>query len=116
MAVAEQDKPRVKLGTNAERMIDTIGEILGLLTIALIAFLYIEAQWPFLPTKLAGVLWVIREYAIIIVVALKGMELILKRNSFILFIIYAALVAVAIIFSFFPETGASLINSIQNLR
>ncbi len=116
MAVAEQDKPKVKLGEQAEKLIDTIGEILGLVTIALIAFLYIEAQWPFLPPQFAGVLWVIREYAIIVVVALKGMELILKRNSFILFIIYAALVAIAVIFSFFPETGASLINSIQNLR
>lgn len=95
--------------SSLEKVVDIIGEILAFFTVALIVLLFINRYVAgrasdgvgFLPVKLSEVLESIREIAVLLVVGLAGLEFAIKRGI-IVFIIYAALVAVAVIFLFFP--------------
>ena len=95
------------------KVIDLLAEIIGFLTIVLIAFLYINAQFDFLTDiEILRVLYRIREYAILGSVILLGLEFSLKRGGLI-FWIFVALAAVAVIFSFFPDVAADIVGRIQ---
>ena len=99
----------MKMGENLEKVVDIVGEILAFLTVILIVLLSVNRFMAgraadgigFLPLKATDVLESIREIAVLLVVGLAGLEFALKRG-FIIFIIYAVLVAAAVIFLFFP--------------
>lgn len=92
------------LGKNVTKLFDILGEILAVLTITLIAFLYLNANFDFITdVSIIDLLTTIREYAILATVIIVGLEFAVKR-SFMFFIVFAAIAAVAIIFSFFPES------------
>ena len=99
----KEEKDKGIFGGGAQKFFDILGEIMGFLTILLIVLLFAHQQWDFLPEGLATTLFVIREYAIIITVAVVCLEFAAKRG-WILFIIIALIVAVAIIFSLLPNT------------
>jgi predicted acyltransferase len=86
-----------------EPIVDTLGEILAFFTIALILLLYINGNWAFISPKATEVLAYIREIAIIVVIALSGLEFALKGH-WIRTIIFIVLLAGVIVFMFFPES------------
>lgn len=103
------------LGGTATTFFDWAGEILGFLTILLIVFLFANEQFNFLTnTDTLGVLYLIRGYAILATVGVVGLEHAAKRG-WISFIIFGALVAVAFIFSFFPDVRDSIMNQVLSI-
>ncbi len=95
----------MKMGEKLEKVVDVIGEILAFFTVALIVFLsinrYVNNGAGFMPENVTKIMESIREIAVLLVVGLAGLEFALKRG-FVVFLIYAILVAAAVIFLFFP--------------
>lgn len=93
----------MKIGKNLSKVLDVLGEILAVLTIALAAFLYLNGTFKFLTDdNLVSLLWTIREYMMLGTIIIVGLEFAVKR-SFAFFVIFVVLAAVAVIFSFFPD-------------
>ncbi|NLK17689.1 MAG: hypothetical protein GX304_04105 [Clostridiales bacterium] len=93
----------MKIGKNLSKVLDVLGEILAVLTIAFAAFLYLDGTLNFLTDdNLVSLLWTIREYMILGTIIIVGLEFAVKR-SFAFFVIFVVLAAVAVIFSFFPD-------------
>ncbi len=93
-----------------EKILDVLGEILAFLTIALYAVLIVNANWTFIPQgTFYNVLLVAKNYASLAVVAVVGLECVIKRN-FIIKLLFFVLLAVVIIFQFFPGTWANITN------
>ena len=94
-----------------EKVFDIIGEILAVIYILVFVLLLIDAQWPFISNVdwLYNAFRIIWQYGAFVIAAIVGLEAMVKRN-FLLFLIFAALLAVCIIFIFFPGTYESLLN------
>ena len=96
----------MKMGEKLEKAVDIVGEILAFFTVAIIVFLsvnrFVADGAGFLPANATKILESIREIAVLVVVGLAGLEFALKRG-FVVFLFYAALVAAAVIFLFFPH-------------
>lgn len=92
-------------------MFDVIGEVLAVVYVVVFALLLIDAQWPFLSNVdwLYAVFKGIWTYGAFVIAAIVGLEAMVKRN-FLLFLIFAALLVVCVIFIFFPGTYESLLN------
>lgn len=94
--------PMKKMSSGLEKAVDLVGEVLAFLTVALIVFLFANDAWHFIPAgNVVNILKSAREICILLVVGLAGLEFALKRG-FVVFLIYAILVALAVIFLFFP--------------
>lgn len=95
----------MRLNYKLEKFFDIITEFVGFFTVALIVFMAINSNVNsgngFLPTNVLNVLVKVREYAVLGIVALVGVQFALKRG-FIIFIIYALIVAAGIILIYFP--------------
>ena len=92
---------------------DIIGEILAVIYVFVFVLLLIDAQWPFISNvdwlyKIFKGIWM---YGGFIIAAIVGLEAMSKRNI-ILFIVFAALVAICVIFTFFPGTYQNLLGFI----
>ena len=92
----------MKLGESMEKVVDVICEILGFLTVALMVFVFINRAYPFLPENATKIIESILYIAVLLVLALAGLQFALKRGI-VVFIIYALLVAAAVVFLFFPN-------------
>lgn len=91
------------IGRNLSKFFNVLGEILAVLTITLIAFLYLNGTFKFVTdANVVSLLWKIREYMILGTVIIVGLEFAVKR-SFAFFVIFVLLAAVAVVFSFFPD-------------
>ena len=92
---------------------DVIGEVLAVVYVVVFALLLIDAQWPFLSNVdwLYSVFKGIWFYGGFVIVAIVGLEAMVKRN-FLLFLAFAALLALCIIFIFFPGTYENLVSLI----
>lgn len=109
----------MKMGEKLEKVVDVITEILAFLTVILIVFLFVNRFVAnraadgigFLPIKATNILESVREIAVLLVVALAGLQFALKRG-FVVFIIYAVFVAAAVIFLFFPGVLPASQNAI----
>lgn len=87
-----------------EKVFDILGEILAVLTIALYVALIINANWSFIPAgRVLDVLQIIKDYAALVVVLIVGLEAMIKR-SFVFKFIFVVMIAVIVIFLFFPGT------------
>ena len=90
---------------------DIIGEILAVIYVIVFALLLIDAQWPFI----SNVEWLYNTFKVIwmyggfVIAAIVGLEAMVKRN-FLLFLIFAVLLAVCVIFTYFPDTYANLLG------
>lgn len=90
-----------------EKFLDIFGEILAFTTVALYAVLIINATWPFIPQgTFLNILLVAKNYASLAVVAVVGLEAVVKRG-FVIKLIFIILLAIVIIFQFFPGTWAN---------
>ena len=77
-----------------------------------IALLILDANFHFLPDTVLNIFTVIKEYGALVLIAVVGCEAMSKRN-FIFQIIFLALVALIVIFLFFPGTYDNLIHIIK---
>lgn len=92
-----------------EKTLDIVGEVLAFLTIALYAVLIINATWSFIPEgTFLNVLLVAKTYAGLAVVAIVGLEAVVKQN-FLIRLLFLVLLAVVIIFQFFPGTWQNIV-------
>ena len=91
-----------------EKILDILGEICAVLTVVLYAVLIINANWTFIPAgTFFDILLVIKNYAALAVVLIVSFEAMVKRN-FVFKIIFLVLLAVIVIFQFFPGTWTNI--------
>jgi hypothetical protein len=102
------------IGKTMQKVLDVISKILAIIVILVLALSYINAQFPFLDSVpiVLTIFGYIQTYAVIAVVAIVGLEAVIDK-SIILTIIYLALVAVVVIFSFLPGVQEQLLNLIK---
>lgn len=93
-----------------EKVLDLLGEILGFLTVVLYAVLIINGTWQFIPQgTLYNILVVAKSYAALAVVAIVGLEAAVKRG-FLFKLVFLILLAIIVIFQFFPGTWANVVS------
>ena len=95
-----------------ENVFDILGEILAVLLVVVFALLIVNATFEFLPDGVLNVFEVIRNYGSLVLIAVVGLEAMSKRN-FIFQIIFLALLALIVVFLFFPGTYDNLINIVK---
>ena len=104
----DKEKSKGILGGQATKVFDILGEIMAFLTIVLIVLLFANEQWGFITNMdLLGKLYTVQTYATLTTVSVVCLEFAAKRGL-VLFLIIAALVAVAFIFSFLPDVANSI--------
>ncbi|HIT78231.1 MAG TPA: hypothetical protein IAD47_05525 [Candidatus Limihabitans stercoravium] len=92
---------------------DIIGEILAVILVIVYALLIINANFPFIPEGwLLNIMLIARTYGSLLLVGIVGMEAMSKRNI-IFQIIFIALIALIVVFLFFPETYTQLIGIVK---
>ena len=93
---------------------NVLGQIFGFLTIALFAFLYTDAQFHFgIDANIMSILELVKEYAALAVAAIVGMEFVSGKKLFVL--IYLIILAIVVIFMFYPPLGDQIVSFIQGL-
>lgn len=96
-----------------EKIFDILGEILAVLMVIVYALLIINANFNFIPEgTFLNILEIMRTYGSLLLVGIVGLEAMSKRN-FVFQIIFLALLALIIVFLFFPDTYANLINIVK---
>lgn len=113
----------MKMSEGLEKVLDVICEILAFLTVILIVFLFVNRIVAhkasdgvgFVPNKSVKMLESIREIAVLLVLGLTGLQFSIKRG-FVVFIIYAVLIAAAVIFLFFPGVLPATIKGAAALQ
>lgn len=95
-----------------EKVFDIIGEILAVVLVLVFALLIINANFNFLPDLALKIFTVIKEYGALLLIGVVGFEAMCKRNI-IFRIIFLLLIALIVIFLFFPDTYANFINLID---
>ena len=90
---------------------DIIGEILAVLYVLLFALLLIDAQWPFLSNVegLKEIFQTIMIYGGFVIAGIVGIEAMIKHNL-IFILVFAVILAVCVIFLFFPDTYTNLLG------
>ena len=96
-----------------EKVWDIIGEILAVVMVLVYALLIINANFSFIPEgTFMNILEILRTYGSLLLVAVVGLEAISKRNI-VFQIIFLALLALIVVFMFFPGTYENLIGIIN---
>lgn len=96
---------------NLEKLLDTIGGIAALVTVVTLALRILNITFNFLPEDFMTVVSFIQEWGALIVVGITGWEFVANKGL-LAFIIYAAFVALIVVFMFFPATYANIIGSV----
>ena len=92
---------------------DIIGEILAVVLVLVYAVLIINANFSFIPEgTIMNILEILRTYGSLLLVAVVGLEAISKRNV-IFQIIFVLLLALIVVFMFFPGTYENLIGIVK---
>ncbi len=93
---------------------NVLGQILGFLTIVLYAFLYTDAQFGFnLPADVMDYLVLAQQFAALAVAAIVGMEFVSGKKLFAF--IYILILAIVVIFMFFPDLGDSIVSMLNSI-
>ncbi len=95
-----------------EKVFDIIGEILAVALVVVFALLIIDANFPFLPAEVLNVFKIIMNYGFLVLCAVVGLEAMAKRHL-VFQIIFLAMLALIVIFLFFPGTYDNLIGLIK---
>ena len=95
-----------------EKVFDVLGEIIAVVMALVYALWIINLNYHFLPAEVVNILAIAKEYGLLALVAVVGLEAMSKRN-FIFRVIFYALVALVVIFLFFPGTYANLIGMVN---
>ncbi len=98
-----------------EKVFDIIGEILAVILVLVFAILLLDAKLDFLANAetFKYVLEGIRGYGTLLLVAVVGLEAMVKRNI-IFFLLFLVVIAVCVIMMFFPEVSDYLIGLIPS--
>ena len=92
---------------------DLLGEILAVALILVYAILIINANFTFIPEgTILGILELIRTYGSIALIGVVGFEALAERN-FIIKIIFFLLIALIVVFMFFPGTYSNLLGLVK---
>ncbi len=92
---------------------DLLGEVLAVALIVVYAILILNANFTFIPQgTLLGILELIRTYGSLVLIAVVGFEALAERN-FVIKIIFILLIALIVVFMFFPGTYANLIGLVK---
>ncbi len=96
----------------SEKLFDILGEILAVVLVLVYAVLIIDSNFDFIPDgTFLNILQILRTYGSLALVGIVGLEAMSKRN--LLFqIIFLALIALIVVFLFFPGTYESFINMV----
>ena len=96
----------------SEKLFDILGEILAVVLVLAYAVLIIDSNFDFIPDgTFMNILQILRTYGSLALVGIVGLEAMSKRN--LLFqIIFLALIALIVVFLFFPGTYESFINMV----
>lgn len=101
------------LGHGVKRVLDIITSLLAFLTVLLFAFLYANAVFGFgIAEETISMLYLIREYMVLATIILVGLEFAVTKG-FIFFIVYCAIAALVVIFSFFPAVADQLVSLVR---
>ena len=96
-----------------EKVWDILGEILAVLLVVVYAVLILNATFHFIPAGgFLNVLEILRTYGSILLVGVVGLEAMSKRNI-VFVIVFLALVALIVVFMFFPGTYENLISIVK---
>lgn len=96
-----------------EKVFDIIGEILAVLLVIVYILLIINANFPFIENAtVMNILEIARTYGSLLLVAVVGLEAMSKRNI-VFQIIFLAMLALIVVFLFFPDTYGNLIDFIK---
>ena len=95
-----------------ELILDWLGGICAFITVIVYGLLIIHANWNFLPVKVFNVMQIIKTWAPLVVVAITGLEFTQGRSLLVKLLFYA-LMAVVIVFMFFPNTWDSFTGFIN---
>lgn len=95
----------------SEKFFDIIGEILAVVLVYVV--LILNANFSFIPEGVfLNILEILRTYGSLILVGVVGLEAMSKRNL-VFQIIFIALLALIVVFLFFPGTYENLINLVK---
>ncbi len=95
-----------------EKVFDVLGEILAFVTAVVWVLVIIHQNFNFLPQKMVDIFNVSRTWLLLALVAVVGLEATIKRNILVRIFFYL-LLAVLIIFHFFPGTYDYLIGLVK---
>ena len=97
----------------SEKFFDIIGEILAVVLVLVYVVLILNANFSFIPEGVfINILEILRTYGSLILVGVVGLEAMSKRNL-VFQIIFIALLALIVVFLFFPGTYENLINLVK---
>ena len=95
----------------SEKFFDIIGEILAVVLVLVYVVLILNANFSFIPEGVfLNILEILRTYGSLILVGVVGLEAMSKRNLVFQII---ALLALIVVFLFFPGTYENLINLVK---
>jgi hypothetical protein len=97
-----------------KKLFNALGQFFGFLTILLYAFLFINAIFNFnVPAEVMVILQTIQMYAMFVVCGLAGFEFVSGKK--ILALVYFLLLALVVVFSFFPDLRDQIIQIVTTV-
>ena len=94
----------------SEKFFDIIGEILAVVLVLVYVVLILNANFSFIPEGVfLNILEILRTYGSLILVGVVGLEAMSKRNL----VFQIILLALIVVFLFFPGTYENLINLVK---
>lgn len=106
-----EKETRMKL----EKLFDVLGELIAFFAVVIFAALIINATFNFLPETVLNIFKVCQTFAGLALIGVVGLEAVIKR-CFLIRIIFYILLAICIIFMFFPGTWDNLIDIVQKVK
>jgi len=96
------------------KICDILGQILAVVLVVVFVLLIIDANFPFISKSVVAhnIMYGILHYGTLLLIAVVGLEAMFKRNIVFL-IIFLLMLALIIIFLFFPGTYENLFNLIK---
>lgn len=95
------------------KFLSAIGGIAAFVTVIAYALYFINVEFAFLPPLVNQIIGYIMTWGALLVVAITGLEFVwVKGAGIVLILIYLAIVAVVVVFMFFPTLAGTLINAV----
>jgi len=95
------------------KFLSAVGGICAFVTVVAYALFYINVSFTFLPDLVNMIIGYVMQWGALIVVAITGLEFVwVKGAGILLVLIYLAVVAVVVVFMFFPSIAGNLIAAL----
>lgn len=91
-----------------KKFLSFIGGLLAFLTVIMYAVLFINSVWSFLPATAVSFMEGIKFFAVLVVCGITGLEFAFGTRSKFLVFLFILILAVVVIFMFFPGVLASV--------